>query len=108
MRDYTMSIVLAAVFCIAIIAVAIFRHGRPAAGSKQERPIQSKSCVIIGISLMILQIFGWVGATKSGSSLQLGFSNPKVFSFDIASFIGFNLVGIIGLVILIIGARKKK
>lgn len=55
--------------------------------------------IILGVGLLILQIISYVGNLASGG--------VKFFSefsiYEVAYFIGFNLIGIIGLIVLIFG-----
>ncbi len=58
--------------------------------------------IILGLALIILQIFSYIGNISSGTVFFTNFS-----IYEIISFVAFNLVGIIGLVFLIIGIRSK-
>lgn len=60
--------------------------------------------IILGVGLLILQIISYVGNLAAG-----GVKFFSAFSiYEVAYFIGFNLVGIIGLIVLFLGIRSLK
>jgi hypothetical protein len=60
--------------------------------------------IIIGAALLFFQIISYVGSLAAGGvKFFTTFSIP-----EIAYFLGFNLVGIIGLILLFLGIRSLK
>lgn len=60
--------------------------------------------IILGVGLLILQIISYVGNLAAG-----GVKFFSAFSiYEVAYFIGYNLVGIIGLIVLFLGIRSLK
>ena len=58
--------------------------------------------IIIGAILIVLQILSYIGNMATG-----GVQFFSTFSaFEVAYFLGYNLVGIIGLVFLFLGIRS--
>jgi cadmium resistance protein CadD (predicted permease) len=60
--------------------------------------------IIIGAVLIFLQIISYVGSLAAG-----GVKFFSAFSiYEVAYFIGYNLVGFIGLIVLFLGIRSLK
>lgn len=68
---------------------------------------------IVGVVLIVLQFIGCAGAAKVGNSLPpipniFNISNFESFIGECATFIGYYLIGILGLIFIIIGSKSKK
>lgn len=60
--------------------------------------------IVIGAVLLFLQILSYIGNLATGGvKFFTSFSIP-----ELAYFLGFNLVGIIGLILLVLGIRSLK
>ena len=63
---------------------------------------KGKIRIIIGCVLIVLQILGIIGNSKSGLSFNLSFDNIEIFLYDLIFLIGYFLIGIIGIILLIL------
>lgn len=60
--------------------------------------------IILGVGLLILQIISYVGSLAAG-----GVKFFSTFSiYEVVYFLGYNLIGIIGLIVLFLGIRSLK
>lgn len=64
--------------------------------------------IIVGIIMMGLQLISIMGNINMGAfNFFANVTNVSVFIYELIRFCSFNLVGIIGLVLLIVGLTKR-
>lgn len=63
--------------------------------------------IIAGIVLVVFQLVSDIGNTKTGGFIYFqDITNSRMFLFDLAGFIGYAFIGIIGSILLIVGISK--
>ena len=65
--------------------------------------------IVIGIILIVLQLFSLLGNARSGVGIKISFESLAVFIYDLISMVSYYFVGFLGLVLMISGivARTK-
>jgi hypothetical protein len=66
---------------------------------------KGKKRIILGASLVVLQIMSFFGSAKTGIDIHLSFDSFALFAYDMIGLISCCFVGIIGAILLISGVR---
>lgn len=66
---------------------------------------KGKKRIMLGASLVVLQIMSFFGSAKTGTDIHLSFDSVALFVYDMIGLISYCFVGIIGAILLISGVR---
>ena len=63
---------------------------------------------VLGIVLVVLQAISIMGNAKAGISMQVSFVSLGVLVYDLIFLVSYNLVGIIGIILLVSGIKVRR